>query len=328
MAARSSSFTPRDAGLLIILALMWGNSFLFVKTAVASIPPGWIVGGRLVIGASLLVAICAARRQSLPRTRRTWLVLGGIGVVGTGLPWFAQAWAQQALDSGLVAVLNATTPAATLMLALAFGIERLHLMRVIGLTVAITGSLIVIGGEISGGGPVVSLAVAVLAPFGYGLGSVLTRRHVSGRIAPLPAAAAQLLGGAIVLNVLALAVEGPAPGVDTLELVPALALLALGVFGTGLAFVVYFTLIERVGATNASMVTYLVPIVGLIAGSVVRGEQFGPNVFVGAGVLIVGIYLAQRQPAPDPAGGQTGDRTGERASPPTELEPSRPAASA
>lgn len=295
--SRTSTFTPRDAGLLVLLALMWGNSFLFVKTAVASIPPGWIVGGRLVIGSALLVGICLARRQPLPRSRRTWLVMGGIGVIGTGLPWFAHAWAQQALDSGLVAVLNATTPAATLLLALAFGIERLHTMRVVGLGVAITGSLIVIGGEVSGGGPVASLVVAMLAPFGYGLGSVLTRRHASGRIAPIPAAAAQLVGGALVLNLLALGVEGPAPAVGNLDPVHALALLALGVFGTGLAFIIYFTLIERVGATNASMVTYVVPIVGLAAGALVRGEQFGPNVFVGAAVLIVGVYLAQREPA-------------------------------
>lgn len=292
---------------------MWGNSFLFVKTAVASIPPGWIVAGRLVVGGLLLAAICLARRQPLPTSPRTWLVLGGIGVVGTGLPWFAHAWAQQALDSGLVAVLNATTPAATLMLALAFGIERLHVMRVVGLAVAIVGSLIVIGGEVGGGGPIVSLVVAVLAPFGYGLGSVLTRRHVSGQIGPLPAAATQLVGAAVVLNLLALGIEGPAPAVATLDPVHALALLALGIFGTGLAFIVYFTLIERVGATNASMVTYVVPIVGLAAGALVRGEEFGVNVFVGAVVLIVGVYLAQRRSS----GGQV-----------EPVAPSRPDASA
>lgn len=295
--ARSSTFTPRDVGLLVLLALMWGNSFLFVKTAVASIPPGWIVAGRLTVGSALLVAICLARGKALPRTWQTWLLLGAISVVGTGLPWFAHAWAQQALDSGLTAVLNATTPAATLLLALAFGIERLHTMRMVGLGVAIAGSLIVIGGEVSGGGPVLSLIVAVLAPFGYGLGSVLTRRYVTGRITALPAAATQLAGAAVVLNLLALGVEGPPPGVGSLEPIPALALLGLGVFGTGLAYIIYFTLIERVGATNASMVTYLVPIVGLIAGSLVRGEQFGPNVFIGAAVLIVGVYLAQRRPA-------------------------------
>ncbi|MEE8602085.1 DMT family transporter [Euzebya tangerina] len=294
----SSSFTPRDAGLLILLSLLWGNSFLFIKTAVEEIPPGWIVAGRMTIGGALLVGIVLSRQISLPRRRRVLVALATIGVAGTAAGWFGQAWAQQFLDSGLVAVLNATTPGATLLLAVAFGIERLHAMRVTGLLVAVVGSVIIIGGEVSAGGPVLALAIAAIAPFAYGLGSVITRKEISGRVDTLPAVAVQLTLGAAVASVFSVAVEGPPPLPTDIPLVPAAALLALGLLGTGVAFIIYFTLIGRVGATNASMVTYLVPVVGLIAGAIFRGERFGPNVFLGAATLIVGVYLAQRRPVP------------------------------
>jgi drug/metabolite transporter (DMT)-like permease len=295
-AGSASTFTPRDAGLLLILSLLWGNSFLFIKTAVAEIPPGWVVAGRLTIGAVLIGAIVAVRRLPLPRERRILLALAVVGVLGTAAGWYAQAWAQRSLDSGLVAVLNATTPVATLLLALLAGIERLHPARVIGLAVAITGSIVVIGGEVSAGGPLVALVVAAVAPLAYGLGGVVTRREVSGRVATF--VAVQLGVGALVMTGISPVVDGLPPAPTSLSLWPALALLALGLLCTGTAFIINFELIASVGATNASMVTYLVPIVGLASGALVRGERFGANVFVGAAVLILGVYIAQRRPRP------------------------------
>jgi drug/metabolite transporter (DMT)-like permease len=299
--SQQSSFDPRDVGLLVLLALLWGNSFLFIKIAVAEIPPGWVVAGRLSVGGALIGGIVLLRRLRLPRDRRPLVALAVIGVFGTAAGWFGQAWAQQSLDSGLVAVLNATTPVATLLLAIAAGIERLTLARVVGLGVAVVGSVVVIGGEVSAGGPITALVVAATAPFAYGIGGVVTRKEISGRVATLPAVAVQLVIGAAVMTALAPLVEGPPPAPGALSAGPAVALLALGLLGTGAAFVIFFTLVARVGATNASMVTYLVPIVGLSAGALVRGERFGPNVFAGALILIAGIYLAQRQPGRPPA---------------------------
>ena len=297
----SSAFTTRDALLLLLLALFWGNSFLFVKLAVDAIPPTWIVAGRLTIGSVLVAAIVLARARlrgdrdlGLPRGRRTLLALLLIGSVGSGLPWALQAWAQQFLDSGLTAVLNSTTPAATLALAVAAGQERLYRSRVLGLLIAIAGTVIIVGGEVQAGGPVPALLAAVGSTVGYGFGTVVTRAAVSGGYRPLPATAVQLAMGAGVLTTVALGTSGPPPPAWDLPLVPVLALSALGLLGTGLAFLIYFTLIERVGATNASMVTYIVPVVGLISGALVRGERFGPNVLVGAIVLIGGVWLAQR----------------------------------
>lgn len=295
MTGTSSAFRPRDVVLLGLLALTWGNSFLFIKLAVAVLSPLWVVTIRMTVGGGLLVVIAAALRRPLPRDAESLGVLAFVGLSGCALPWAGQAWAQQFLDSGLVAVLNSCTPVATLTVAVLAGQERLHRNRVIGLAVAILGTLVVIGGEVGSGRSVLALFAAVLATTGYAFASVATRARISGRVANLPAAATQLCFGAVAIGPLAWATSGPPPSHLTPVVTGALG--ALGLLGTGLAFLAYFTLIERVGATNASMVTYLAPIVGLASGALFRGERFGANVLVGAVALICGVWLAQRQPS-------------------------------
>jgi drug/metabolite transporter (DMT)-like permease len=286
--------------LLGLLALLWGNSFLFIKVAVAVVPPAWVVTARMTLGGLLLLGIAAVRGQRLPWDAPTFGTLVFVGVAGAALPWFGQAWSQRLLDSGLVAVLNAATPVATLALAVGFGLERLHPNRVIGLGVAVLGTLTVVGGEVRAGGPLLALVVAVLATTGYALAGVVTRARVSGRVANTPAAAVQLLAGAACLGPVAWGTSGPPPLVSDAIVLGALG--ALGLLGTGLAFLIYFTLLQNVGATNASMVTYLAPIVGLASGAFFRGERFGWNVFLGALGLIGGVWLAQRQPRALPGG--------------------------
>lgn len=295
MPPSSPSFRPRDVLLLVMLALTWGNSFLFIKVAVAALAPLWVVTIRMAVGGGLLVGIAVTQRSTLPRDRESVAVLAFLGVAGAALPWAGQAWAQQFLDSGLVSVLNSCTPVATLGMAVFAGQERLHRNRIIGLGVAVLGTLIVIRGEVGAGRSILALVAAVLSTTGYALASVVTRARISGRVANLPAAAAQLCFGAAALGPFAWLSTGPPP----VRVAPVVlgALLALGLLGTGLAFLVYFTLIESVGATNTSMVTYLAPVVGLASGALFRGERFGPNVFWGAFALVFGVYLAQKQPA-------------------------------
>lgn len=294
MPASSPSFRPRDVLLLVLLALTWGNSFLFIKLAVSVFAPLWVVTIRMAIGGGLLLAVALTLRRALPRDRESVAVLAFLGVAGAALPWAGQAWAQQFLDSGLVSVLNSCTPIATLGMAVLAGQERLHRNRVIGLGVAVVGTLVVIRGEVGAGRSVLALIAAILSTAGYALASVVTRARISGRVANLPAAALQLCFGAVAMGPFACLSSVP-PLVQVAPVVLA-ALLALGLLGTGLAFLVYFNLIESVGATNASMVTYLAPIVGLASGAVFRGERFGANVFVGAIALVFGVWLAQRQP--------------------------------
>lgn len=295
MGAASSAFRPRDALLLVLLALTWGHSFLFIKTAVASVAPLWVVTSRMAVGGLLLLGIMLARRVSWPRDARTLAILAFVGTAGAAFPWVGQAWAQQHLDSGLMAVLNATTPVATLVFSVVAGQERLHRNRVAGLTIAVVGSFVVIGGEVGAGRSTAALVVAALSTCGYALSAVVTRGYLSGRVANLPASALQLIFGTAVLLPVAWGASGPPP--VALEPIVLLALLLLGLLGTGLAFLVYFALIASVGATNTSLVTYLIPVVGLSSGAFFRGERFGPSVYLGALGLLAGVWLAQRAPA-------------------------------
>ncbi|MFT3928518.1 MAG: DMT family transporter [Myxococcales bacterium] len=289
-----ASFRPRDAALLLLLALVWGNSFFFIKTAVAVVPPPWIVTIRMVLGAMLLFVIARVTGQKAPGNLRSVGQMALIGIFGSALPWLCQAWSQRYLDSGLVSVLNAVTPVVTLLLAVALRQERLYTNRVLGLGLAVLGALIVVGLEIRAGRSPLALFGAVLATLGYAIAAVLTRSYVSGRMSNVWAAATQLACGAVLLGPIAWATQGAPP--SALPLGVAGALLALGLLGTGLAFLIYFVLLERVGATNTSMVTYLVPVVGLTSGALFRGERFGPNVYAGACAMIAGVWLAQRAP--------------------------------
>jgi drug/metabolite transporter (DMT)-like permease len=292
----ASAFRPRDLVLLLVLALLWGNSFLFIKIAVSVIPPPWVVALRMAIGGLLLLVFALTSKERAPRDLASLGNIAMVGIVGSTLPWLGQAWAQQFLDSGLTAVLNACTPVATLILAVLFGQERLHVNRVLGLALAVLGTFIVVGLEVRAGRSTLALVVALLSTWGYALGAVLTRARISGRVSTIWASALQLLWGASLLGPVAWALEGPPPA--ALPASVAGALLALGVLGTGIAFQIYYVLLHRVGATNTSMVTYLAPIVGLVSGALVRGERFGANVFVGAAAMIGGVWLAQRAPRP------------------------------
>lgn len=288
-----SAFRARDALLLVLLALVWGHSFVFIKLIVGVLAPLWIVVSRMLLGGALLLVLALVRGDAFPRDRPTLVRLAMLGILGSALPWAGQAWAQRFLDSGLVAVLNACTPLATLGLAVISKQEQLERHRVVGIGIAIVGTLTVIGGELGSGRSALALVMSVSATVGYAYAAVFTRKHVSGRIANMPAAALQLLFAGAFMVPLASLAHGAPP--TRLPLLAILALLALGLLGTGLAFLIYFTLLGRVGATNTSMVTYLVPMVALAAGAVYRGERFGPSVVVGACALVFGVWLAQQR---------------------------------
>ncbi len=294
MSVSTSSFRPRDAAQLVLLALIWGNSFLFIKTAVATIAPLWIVTIRMTLGCLLLFAIARATNQKGPQDLSSVLQMALVGIVGSALPWAGQAWAQRALDSGLVSVLNAATPVATLLLALSLRQERLYRNRVLGLLLSVAGTFVVVGFEVRAGRSPWALGMAVLATFGYAAAAVLTRHFVTGRMSNVWAAAMQLAWGVALLGPIAWVAEGPPPAPHHPLVIGALG--ALGFLGTGVALLLYFRLIQSVGATNTSMVTYLVPVIGMTSGALFRGERFGGNVLVGAAAMIGGVWLAQRAP--------------------------------
>jgi drug/metabolite transporter (DMT)-like permease len=279
--------------LLLVLASMWGLSFLFIEVALRAVPPIWIVATRVSVGAMVLLLIVAVMRVPLPRDLRMWRHLFLLGVLNNAVPWTAVAFAQQALPSGLTALLMAMVPMSTLLVSVAVGLERLTALRLFGLLVSLTGVAMIVIGDVDDVGRLIAVSIVLGATILYAVGTVYAKRKVSGHLPPLALAAGQVVSTTVVMLPVAL-VAAPLPEASALSIEVVGSLAALVGLGTGIAFLVFYTLIERVGATNASMVTYLVPVVAVIAGVVVLGERLSWVAVAGGAIVVAGIYLTQR----------------------------------
>jgi drug/metabolite transporter (DMT)-like permease len=297
--ARSRAFTPQDTVLLLSLGAMWGLSFLFIEVALRGLTPIWIVAGRTLIGAAFLLLVLQLRGQGLPRSLHLWRHLIVLGVVSNALPWGAVAWAQQALPSGLVALLMALVPTSTLVVSVLVGMERFSRARTVGLLLALGGVGLTVAADLSDTGRLVAIAVVVTATVLYAMGAVYAKRFVSGVASPLTIAAGQVLSASVV-SLAAAAVFEPLPDPAALSPMVLGAVAALGMLGTGAAFLVFYVLIARVGATNTTLVTYLIPLVAVVAGALVLGERLAPPALAGGLLIGVGIWLAQRGTRPGP----------------------------
>lgn len=291
------SFTAPDAGLLVTLAGLWGLSFLFIEIALRGLTPLWIVVARTLLGGLVLVAILKVRRRRLPRSLAMWRHLAVLGIATNAVPWGAVAWAQQSLPSGLVAVLMAMVPTSTLLVSVAVGLERLTPARLAGLLLAVAGVGVALAADLGDPGRVVAIVVIVSATVLYAAGAVYANRYVSGKAEPMVIASGQVLTAFVATLPVALVVEGM-PTSAVLDGAVLGSLVALGGLGTGMAFLVFYVLIARVGATNTTMVTYLIPVVAVTAGALVLGERLGPAALAGGALIVAGIWLAQRSTAP------------------------------
>ena len=294
------------------LALTWGSSFLLVAVTLRDLTPPQVVLGRLLAGALVLAAVAAARRTRLPRDP---VLLGHLTVVGVLLcvvPFLLFAWAQQRVPSGVASILNATTPLMTLAVAMAaLPDERPTRARTGGLLLGLAGVLLVLA---PWSGPLGGDLLAHLACLGatacYGAGFVYLRRFVAGRGLDAVAVATVQVGTAAALA--AVLVPLVAPGPVRVSATTVLAVLALGGLGTGLAYVWNTTVVTAWGASTASTVTYLTPVVGVALGAALLGERLGWHQPTGAVLVVLGILLGQQvrgRAAPDAPSGRPAPAT-------------------
>jgi drug/metabolite transporter (DMT)-like permease len=274
------------------LALIWGSSFLFIKVALEGVSPAQVVFGRVVAGAVVLLAVLTARRLRLPRAPGQWGHLLVVAVIANLVPFSLFAWGETRIDSGLAGILNGATPLLTLVFAIALlPDERITTARVVGLLMGFVGVVVIVGPWRSGalGGDFAGELACLGAACCYGLAFVYTRRFLTGTGEPLVLAAGQLVAGAVVLIALS-----PFVAAEPMHLEPRVvaSILALGVFGTGIAYVLSYGLIRDEGATTVSMVTYLIPVVAFVLGVVVRDEPVHWYVFAGAAIVIAGVATA------------------------------------
>ena len=208
------------------------------------------------------------------------------------MPWALVAWAQRGVTSAMTAVLYSLIPLMTLLISAAFAIERLTARRVIGLMLASVGTAVIVGFEPGVQDSAVPIFVVLFACLLLGSGAVYAKKFVTAQVAALPMVTVQLAVAFVVSTVLALLSDG-APRWD--QLTPAVlgASLTLGAVGTGLAFLIYYTLIENIGATNATMITYITPVIGVLAGGLILGEPITLSLLLGGGTIVLGVWFAQ-----------------------------------
>ncbi|MGW1989423.1 DMT family transporter [Embleya sp. NPDC001921] len=278
---------------MAVLALLWGSGFLWIKIALnGGLAPLHITVVRCALGSAALLVLARSARQRLPRERRVWGHLVVAALFCNALPFFLFAVGEQTVDSGVAGVLNATTPLWSLAIGIGLGTERgLRPPRLIGLALGFAGTLLIFApwqrGGLAGWGALALLGAAL----SYAVAFAYMARHLIGRGgAPLALSAAQLVC-ATGLTGLALPVGPTDPGGPTGTAV--LAVVVLGVFGTGVTFHLNSRLIADEGPTAAATVGYLLPVVSVTLGALVLHEALSLRVVVGMLVVLLGVGLTR-----------------------------------
>jgi drug/metabolite transporter (DMT)-like permease len=284
---------------LIALALIWGAAFLFIKLAVRDMSPATLVLSRALLGAFTLGLIFAARRQTpFPAgTRARLLPFLTMAVVGSLLPWVAIAFGEQSISSALASILNATTPLWTAVLAYwVTPAERPSRLNYLGVAIGFLGTGILIAPDLIGqplrATTIGTLAVTVAA-CSYAVAALVQRRRLRG-VSPLQVGFWQLTLTAPLAFALAL----PTIGSTHLRLPSIAAMVFLGVGGSGIGFLLYYFMMNTLGATRATTVTFLLPVTAVFWGASLLNEAITIPILAGMVVILLGVFLASRPRRP------------------------------
>ena len=280
---------------ILLLASLWGPSFLFIKVAVHEIPPLTMAAARVTIAALILLVVLRLRKRALPKGRHMWLKFTIAGLFGNAMPFVLFNWGELYIDSALAAILNGTTPLFTLVIAHFFtDDDRLSTRKIIGAIIGFGGLLVLVAPSLFGGveATTLGLLAVLLAAFCYGVNIVFTRTYLRG-LPGLVAPAAQLSMASVLLIPVALLVDQPYQ--LAFPSLPAVSsLFALAIIGTGLAFIVYYRLLETTPASSMAMVTYLIPVFGIFLGVVVLNETLSWNAYVGCSLILIGVMVVNK----------------------------------
>jgi len=280
---------------LFLLAFIWGWSFLFIKVAGEGLTPTTVAWARIALGAAVLYAVLRSQGRQVPMDAISLRHYAVVALVGSVVPFTLLAWGEQHITSALTAVLNASTPLFTALFAAVGLRERLRPVQLAGLGLGIVGVAVAAGVGASDleGSSLTGALAAIFAGAGYGLAFVYMRRHLVS-YPPIVAATGQLATGAVLLFPVA-AVTSMTGGVSPTPTRVA-SIVLLGVLGTGLAYVLNYRIIADIGATKASLVTYIIPVVAVIVGILALDEPFQTRLVAGGVLTVAGIAAVNRRP--------------------------------
>jgi drug/metabolite transporter (DMT)-like permease len=278
----------RDLGALVLLAALWGASYMFIRVAVPAFGPFALMGLRVALAASVLALYAAVLVRGMPKFRSRWREFLIVGATNSAIPFSLIAAAEIELTASLAAILNSTTALFAAAVAAVWIGEALTTKKVFGLVMGLVGVAVLVGWDPIPLSGIVLLSVGAMlaASLSYAIGGVYVKRTFAG-VPPLAMAIGQQAGAAFLLLPLA-AVSFPE---EAPPLPAALSALALTLLSTAVAYLLYFRLIENVGPTKTLTVTFLIPVFGLLFGVVLLGEPVGVGTLVGFGIILYSVAL-------------------------------------
>jgi drug/metabolite transporter (DMT)-like permease len=290
---QKSSMDLREWIMLILLSILWGGSFLFMKVALAELPTFVIVFARVGFAAITLLVYLKIGGEVVPSGKQVWLAFFVMGFINNLVPFSLLVWGMTEIASGLAAILNAMTPVFTVLVAhFMTSDERISINKISGVVLGLAGVVVLIGFEALDGfsASLLAMLACLGAALSYAFAAAYGRRFKKLGIRPAQVAFGQVSASSLLLFPLAMYADSPW-NLPMPTLTTWMALLALGVFSTALAYVLYFQILAVAGATNIALVTLLVPISAIFLGWFILDEALSQNQFGGMALITAGLFV-------------------------------------
>lgn len=289
MTNQPTSMNGESWGLLILLSLLWGGAFFFAGVAVKEVPPMTVVLFRVALAAAMLLPVFWLMGHQLPRGLAAWWPFLVMGLLNNALPFGLLFAGQTFVSVGLAAILNALTPLFTVLVMAGFGQERLSWPRVAGVLLGVAGVAILTGLDGSGDTPLIGIVLCIAGALSYGFAGLWGRLHLGG-VAPVKSATCQLIASSAIMAVAVSIYDRPwtldVPGTGAV-----LSIIAMAAFGTALAYLVFFRILVKAGASNVMLVTLLIPVSAMALGNMFLDEPVRMREVLGACVIGLGLIF-------------------------------------
>ena len=288
----------RDFILLIALSLIWGSAFALIKIAVVTIPPISLATMRVAVAAVALLIVLRLSGESFGPGLRQWGHFAAVGMLGNGLPFALIGYGELRVDSGLAAILIGVMPVFTVIFAYAFRVERgLTWLRGLGLALGFAGLLVLVGpaalGRLGDDG---AAHLAIVAAAACYAATAVYAMRLSQTISIVVLGTGTMVASTAIMVPVALSIDAPwtlAPAAEALG-----AAFTLGLVATGLATLIFFKLLASAGATFASTINYLIPVIGVVVGVLWLGERIGVTELAAMALVLSGVALVRSGPSP------------------------------
>jgi drug/metabolite transporter (DMT)-like permease len=279
--------------MLLLLSFLWGGSFFFISVAVSELPPFTLVTMRVGLAAVTLWLVLLVSGYPIPKSPEVWRAFVMMGLLGNALPFSLIAWGQTHIGAGLASIINATTPIFTILIAGAFlSDEHITPRKMLGVTAGLAGVIVLIGPSALlelGTNTMAQLAV-IGAAVSYSCATVFGRRFKAMGISPLDTAVGQVTASTIILLPVVWFIDKPLQLANP-SLQVWLSILALAIFSTAFAYILFFRILSSSGATNVVLVTFLAPVTASLLGWLMLDEQLQAKHFIGMACIGLGLAI-------------------------------------